>query len=69
MIYKGISWACILFGLILFGSSYELLKYQQTVGEIVAMIMVGQMTVNRVTVKCLYLSDSYDLTVTTVKLK
>lgn len=43
MIYKGISWACILFGLILFGSSYELLKYQQTVGEIVAMIMVGVM--------------------------
>tara|TARA_B100000085_G_scaffold223106_1_gene208272 strand:+ start:97 stop:288 length:192 start_codon:yes stop_codon:yes gene_type:complete len=43
MIYKGISWACILFGLILFGSSYELLKYQQTVGEIVAMIMVGIM--------------------------
>ena len=43
MIYKGISWACILFGLILFGSSYELLKYQQTVGEIVAMIMVGAM--------------------------
>lgn len=43
MIYKGISWACILFGLILFGSSYELIKYQQTVGEIVAMIMVGIM--------------------------
>lgn len=43
MIYKGISWACILFGLILFGSSYELLKYQQTAGEIVAMIMVGVM--------------------------
>ena len=43
MIYKGISWACILFGLILFGSSYELLKYQQTIGEIVAMIMVGIM--------------------------
>ena len=43
MIYKGISWACIFFGLILFGSSYELLKYQQTVGEIVAMIMVGIM--------------------------
>mgnify|MGYP003131534682 FL=1 len=43
MIYKGISWACILFGLILFGSSYELLKYQQTAGEIVAMIMVGIM--------------------------
>ena len=43
MIYKGISWACILFGLIMFGSSYELLKYQQTAGEIVAMIMVGVM--------------------------
>tara|TARA_B100000212_G_scaffold305487_1_gene253521 strand:- start:33 stop:224 length:192 start_codon:yes stop_codon:yes gene_type:complete len=43
MIYKGISWACILFGLIMFGSSYELLKYQQTAGEIVAMIMVGIM--------------------------
>ena len=43
MIYKGISWACILFSLILFGSSYELIKYQQTVGEIVAMIMVGIM--------------------------
>tara|TARA_R100000700_G_scaffold26046_1_gene32862 strand:+ start:3115 stop:3306 length:192 start_codon:yes stop_codon:yes gene_type:complete len=43
MIYKGISWACILFGLILFGSSYELLKYQQNAGEIVAMIMVGVM--------------------------
>ena len=43
MIYKGISWACILFGLILFGSSYELLKYQQTAGEIVAMIMIGIM--------------------------
>lgn len=41
--YKGIAWACLLFGLILFGSSYELVKYQQTVGEIVSMIMVGIM--------------------------
>ena len=43
MMYKGISWSCILFGLILFGSSYELVKYQQTVGEIIAMFMVGVM--------------------------
>jgi len=41
--YKGISWSCFLFGLILFGSSYELIKYQQTVGEIISMFMVGVM--------------------------
>ena len=43
MIYKGLSWSCILFGSVLFWSSYELVKYQSNAGEIIAMIFVGVM--------------------------
>jgi hypothetical protein len=43
MMYKGMSWTCILFGLILFVSAYELVRYQQSSGEIVSMILVGVM--------------------------
>ena len=41
--YKGLSWSCILFGSILFVSSYELVKYQANAAEIIAMILVGVM--------------------------
>ena len=43
MIYTGLSWSCILFGSVLFWSSYELVKYQSNAGEIIAMIFVGVM--------------------------
>ena len=43
MMYKGLSWSCILFGSILFASSYELVKYQSNAAEIIAMILVGVM--------------------------
>mgnify|MGYP001181234711 FL=1 len=43
MMYKGMSWSCILFGSVLFWSSYELVKYQSSAGEIIAMIFVGVM--------------------------
>jgi len=41
--YKGLSWSCVLFGSILFVSSYELVKYQANAAEIIAMILVGVM--------------------------
>jgi len=43
MMYKGLSWSCVLFGSILFVSSYELVKYQANAAEIIAMILVGVM--------------------------
>ena len=43
MMYKGLSWSCVLFGSILFASSYELVKYQSNAAEIIAMILVGVM--------------------------
>ena len=41
--YRGISWACVLVGLILFVSAYELVRFQQSAGEILSMILVGVM--------------------------
>lgn len=41
MIYRGLSWGCLLFGLFLFWSSWEIVRYQQTAGEIIAMFFVG----------------------------
>lgn len=41
--YKGISVSCTLFGLFLFWSALEIVRYQQTAGEIIAMLFVGMM--------------------------
>lgn len=41
--YRGMSWACVLVGLILFVSAYELVRFQQSAGEILSMILVGVM--------------------------
>lgn len=43
MMYRGLSWSCLLFGLILFVSAYELVRFQQSAGEILSMILVGVM--------------------------
>lgn len=43
MMYCGLSWACVLVGLILFVSAYELVRFQQSAGEILSMILVGVM--------------------------
>ncbi len=43
MIYRGLSWSCLLFGLFLFWSSWEIVRFQQTSGEIIAMLFVGMM--------------------------
>lgn len=43
MIYRGLSWSCLLFGLFLFWSSWEIVRFQQTAGEIIAMLFVGIM--------------------------
>lgn len=41
MMYRGISWMCILFGLFLFWSAYEIVRYQTTASEIIAVIFLG----------------------------
>lgn len=41
MIYRGLSWSCLLFGLFLFWSSWEIVRFQVTAGEIVAMLFLG----------------------------
>jgi len=41
--YRSMSWACVLVGLILFVSAYELVRFQQSAGEILSMILVGVM--------------------------
>ena len=39
--YRGMSWACVLFGLILFASAYELVRFQQSASEIIAILNIG----------------------------
>ena len=43
MIYRGLSWSCLLFGLFLFWSSWEIVRFQQTAGDIIAMLFLGMM--------------------------
>ena len=43
MIYRGLSWSCLLFGLFLFWSSWEIVRFQQTAGDIIAMLFLGTM--------------------------
>lgn len=43
MIYRGLSVSMVLFGTVLFWSALEIVRYQQTAGEIVAMLFVGMM--------------------------
>ena len=43
MIYRGLSWSMVLFGLFLFWSALEIVRFQQTAGEIVAMFFLGIM--------------------------
>mgnify|MGYP005994086031 CR=1 FL=1 len=41
MIYRGLSWSCLLFGLFLFWTSWEIVRFQQTAGDIIAMLFLG----------------------------
>ena len=41
MVYKGLSWSCILFGLSVFWLSYEIVRFQQTAPEIISVILFG----------------------------
>ena len=41
--YRAMSWGCILFGLILFVSAYEIVRFQQSASEIIAMLNIGLM--------------------------
>lgn len=43
MIYRGLSCSCLLFGLFLFWSSWEIVRFQQTAGDIIAMLFLGMM--------------------------
>jgi len=43
MIYRGVSWSCILFGLFLFWSSYQIVPFQQTAPEIISVLLFGLM--------------------------
>lgn len=41
--YRTMSWGCILFGLFLFVSAYEIVRFQQSASEIIAMLIIGLM--------------------------
>lgn len=43
MIYRGLAWSCLLFGLFLFWSAWEIVRFQQTAGEIISMLFLGMM--------------------------
>ena len=43
MIYRSVSWSCILFGLFLFWSSYQIVPFQQTAPEIISVLLFGLM--------------------------
>ncbi len=43
MVYRGLSWGCLLFGLFLFWSSWEIVRFQQSPSEIIAMLFIGMM--------------------------
>jgi uncharacterized membrane protein len=43
MLYNFFSWGMIMFGLILFWSTYELIKYMETANEIIGMLFLGTM--------------------------
>lgn len=43
MMYRGLSWSCLLFGLFLFLSAWEIVRFQQSAGEIIAMLFLGMM--------------------------
>jgi len=43
MIYRGLSVSMVLFGAVLFWSALELVRFQQTAGEIIAMFFIGVM--------------------------
>lgn len=43
MIYRGVSWSMVLFGSVLFWSALEIVRHQQTAGEIIAMLFLGMM--------------------------
>jgi len=43
MVYRGLSWGCLLFGLFLFWSSWEIVRFQQSTREIIAKLFIGMM--------------------------
>jgi len=43
MLYNFFSWGMVMFGLILFWSTYELIKYMETANEINGMLFLGAM--------------------------
>jgi len=42
-VYKAMSWSCLLFGLFLFLSAWEIVRFQQSASEIIAMLIIGMM--------------------------
>ena len=41
--YKGIAWSCLLFGLLVFWFSYQIVPLQQTETEIISVLLFGIM--------------------------
>lgn len=41
--YKGISLSMVFFGSVLFWSAFEIVRFQQSAGEIIAMLFLGMM--------------------------
>jgi len=41
--YRVMSWGCLLFGLFLFLSAWEIVRFQQSASEIIAMLIIGMM--------------------------
>lgn len=41
--YKGIAWSCLLFGSLVFWSSYQIVPLQQTETEIISVLLFGIM--------------------------
>ena len=45
MLYNFCSWGMISFGMVLFCSAYEFVRYMETVNEIIGMLFIGVMGV------------------------
>ena len=43
MVYNSFAWGMVLFGLVLFWSAYELIRYMETANEIIGMLFLGVM--------------------------
>ena len=41
MVYRGLSWSCLLFGLLVFWLYYEIVGFQQKAPEFISVILFG----------------------------